>query len=427
MIGRAILALFAAVIVTSGISDMGIARRASQTPKIFAPSDVGKIDPAVTPFVQIDGIVPADGICVYRPGDRPNSIRIDENVYYPILTAAQAARISRRQPVTISAVVRFEGCQQKDLSSSITGVVSRDRSQIPAVYSNGLAKDKLSLASDVLILEQRGVPPSTMSGIGEIAGGLALLPFVVVPFFSRRRKFDEKKLAAADLAGALEELRPLVSCSPVLLGPSIQNVHLMTGDAKEIVLLLVNCNVENIPSIMVITNTRLLIFRTKSKTLPMIGRTISKLLDKGAEMVPGAGLVLLALDPFFETFDVLFVREERGWRENLGFEDAEILEGRVPWKKLSDFRFAELPVTVRSISASKDWLYRSATVRFHARSLKKVLSLPKDMEIPDVAVLPVVNRLIGEIAPILLAAGCKVLTDKPKTLNLELPTPQPAS
>lgn len=425
MIGRVILGVIAAEFFSSGFEEMRISPQASDTP-IFSPAEVDEIDPSSTPYVQISGIPPVDGVCVYHYYENePEGVKFGKKTYAPILAAPRAAPVSRRKPDVVSALVILDGClpdqRPKDLPRSVRGLVSRGKSQVPALISNELTKQTLSLSPNVLLLEQRGAP-TTMGGVEQIAVGTILSVFAIVPFFSRRRKFDERLVSSGDLVSAVEEIRPLISCSPSLLNPATDKCQITGGETEEVILMRLNCKVDKIPSIVVLTNKRLMIYRTMSNFLPMIGRIIERLIGKGAEQIPGGGLIMLAFEPFFETYEILFVREERRWRENLGFSDSEVLAGHVPWKKLSDFKIDDLPALVSSIRAGKDWLFRSASVRFYPRSIKKVFSLPKDFEIPDFVVLTVIRRLISEVHPVLAAAGCKVLAEA-KSLELELSSP----
>jgi len=424
MIGRLLLGLFAVSILVSGFSDIKTSGRAGRTATAFSSDHVGEIDPKASPFVQINDIQPSDAVCLYTVNkDEPEGIKTGETTYAPILTAAQVEAASDGKPVVATAVIKLDGCEEgsapKDVPSSVIGLASRGQSDVPVEISNELAKDKISFSPDVLVVEQRDKPPTAGGGAGKIATALALFAVAVIPFFGARRRLDERRVSGGALATVIKDVRPLISCSPDVLAPAELQESFLNGGVERI-LLKVNGSVGGIPSLLIITNRRLLIYRTQSNVLPTIGRVVSRLLDTGAEKVPGGGLVMLAIEPFFETFDVLFLREEAGWRENLGFEDAEILQGSVPWKKLSDVELVDLPKAVKSVWIGKDWLLRSASVRFYPRSLGKLFSLPKDFDLSDFVGVTAINRIAAELQPLLTAAGCTAVI-KPRSLDLALP------
>ena len=107
MIGRVILGVIAAGFFSSGFEEIRISPQASDTP-IFSPAEVDKIDPSSTPYVQISGIPPVDGVCFYHYYENePEGVKFDKKTYAPILAAPRAAPVSRWKPECCLGISRF--------------------------------------------------------------------------------------------------------------------------------------------------------------------------------------------------------------------------------------------------------------------------------------------------------------------------------
>lgn len=224
--------------------------------------------------------------------------------------------------------------------------------------------------------------------------GLVLALIALLPTLLEERWPKEKDLEQRETGDALSKLYPAIKAHG---DPSSNDlgdlVRAARDETAERVLLRVNAKDGEVPVLAVLTNRRLLLFRTKRRSLHIVAKIFDELLEK----IPGGKILGEMFEAFGEAYEVLFKPKRKEFLETMEQRDEELLEGKTPprWKKTHDMTHVEIVRLCQQLTIRRAFgLAKTLVVEFTPRNFSKILQTPPQLEIEPRSTAVVANRLV---------------------------------
>jgi hypothetical protein len=400
MIARAILLLVAWLGITTAIDGLKINSRYSGEPDAVSMSQIqtpGQITPS---FVRVIDASVGGGVCLTETWSKDDEKTSSTSLYVPLMDAAQADLLSQGKPVIVNVFTKYANCEKAPLGSQVQGILSSD--SVDTEVRDKFKEGNIIVGEHTLLIDPQYSPRS--SGINILILSLSVFAGIagVVPFFKREKWPKEKDLAGLPLPEMLAALHPALKV-PVDTGSQLEG---SLQSVEEVVLLKVNCvNTSKRPSFAILTNRRYLLYRTNIQLGLILLKILGSLLDK----IPVfGGLVGMLVEPFQESYEILLSPEERRFHETMGYEDRDLLSGKVPWHKSCEIAVTEIPKRASAITIKKNFWSRGFKVAFMPLTTKGLFKTPPDFIVLQETELLLIRELIGIWEPTLAAHGCAV-------------------
>jgi hypothetical protein len=420
MIARIILLLFAIFSAQSAWRGIGRNLAFPEAPSELSVSELQRLGRTAPLWVRITGAVPFDGTCLTTTwGDGDEHISGDQ-LYVPLVTEEQAQALREGLTTTVPTFVEYDSCGGQQDKRSVQGVIEETG---PSDLSGAEAQKQLTLlhikvAPDPIIIHSQGVPESLTGNVF-----LLLLSFLagicaLVPFIKRYNWPKERDLEGKNIEEMARLLYPLIRLYDEPSKPLEEDMRLATAPGREeLVIARVNgSDNRKRPILAVFTNKRYVLYRTHAQWGLRVLGLIGRLLDK----IPVVGGILsMLIEPVAETYELMFIPRDRLCREAMGYDDAELLEGRVPWKTVCNLGWGEVVERSKSVSVRKAFWSDKLVVEFLPRRISGLLRVPTDFGVEQVSVRLALERLVEILEPRLIELGCAVQGGKKIEVDLE--------